>query len=83
MTNRNRLLQIANLWRLVPAYICMKSSPQDIRKLILDEMWHWMKCEQLNERTEFDVFSTLIVKFKEYRSLLQYRIKRGGYSVGP
>lgn len=81
MKKKDRLLQIINLWRLVPGYLCIQIAKKDSRNLIFDELWHWNKCAKICEDKAFDVFSILLLRNKEYRSLLQYRIGHGGGGV--
>lgn len=73
-----RFLQFINLWRLIPAYICTFTSTKDDLDIIVDELYHWKKCDQRNESGKFDLFSALLIERKEYRSLLQYRLRGGG-----
>lgn len=77
MTKKMRILQILNLWRLLPAYLCVYSSSKKVKDIIFDELMHWKKCDQRKEQLRFDVFSALMLTRKEYRTLLQYRLKRG------
>ena len=79
MTKKMRILQILNLWRLLPAYLCVYSSSKKVKDIIFDELMHWKKCDQRKEHFRFDVFSALMLTRKEYRTLLQYRLKWGGY----
>ena len=41
-----RILQILNIWRLVPAYICVCAAPKNLKLLVIDELNHWKKCDQ-------------------------------------
>ena len=78
MIKKSRILQIANLWRCIPAYFLVFTISSDVRNLITDELYHWKKCAQRLENTKFDLFCGLRLDLKEYRSLLQYRISVGG-----
>lgn len=73
-----RILQILNIWRLVPAYLCVCAASKNLKLLVLDELNHWKKCDQRKEESQFDVFCGLMLERKEYRSLLQYRFNCGG-----
>lgn len=73
-----RILQILNMWRIVPAYICVCTAPKNIKLLVVDELNYWKKCDQRKENSQFDVFCGLMLERKEYRSLLHYRFNRGG-----
>lgn len=70
-----RILQILNIWRLVPAYICVCTVPKKLNLLVIDELHHWKRCDQRKEKSQFDVFCGLMLQRKEYRSLLHYRFK--------
>ena len=78
MIKKSRILQIANLWRCIPAYFLVFTISSDVRNLITDELYHWKKCAQRLENIKFDLFCGLMLDLKEYRSLLQYRISVGG-----
>lgn len=78
---RIRFLQVLNLWRLLPAYLCLHVAPKHVKELVFDEMGYWRKCDQRKEKNRFDVFSGLMLQRKEYRSLLQYRMNRGEQGV--
>lgn len=73
-----RILQMLNIWRLVPAYLCVCTAPKKLKLLVIDELNHWKKCDQRKEESQFDVFCGLMLERKEYRSLLHYRFNRGG-----
>lgn len=73
-----RILQILNIWGLVPAYICVCAAPKNLKLLVIDELNHWKKCDQRKENSQFDVFCGLMLERKEYRSLLHYRFNHGG-----
>lgn len=72
------ILQILNIWRLVPAYICILTSPKELKYLVIDELNHWKKCDQRKEKSQFSVFCGLMLERKEYRSLLHYRFNQRG-----
>ena len=36
-----RILQILNIWRLVPAYLCVCTAPKKLKLLVIDELNHW------------------------------------------
>lgn len=76
MSKKMRMLQILNLWRLIPAYLIVCASNN--KAIIFEEIQHWKKCTRRTEKAGFDVFSSLMMELKEYRTLLQYRL--GGYS---
>lgn len=78
MIKKSRILQIANLWRCIPAYFLVFTISSDVRNLITDELYYWKKCAQRLENTKFDLFCGLMLDLKEYRSLLQYRISVWG-----
>ena len=77
MSKKMRMLQILNLWRLIPAYLIVYVS--DNKAIIFEEILHWKKCTRRTEKAGFDIFSSLMLELKEYRTLLQYRLG-GGYS---
>ena len=77
MSKKMRMLQILNLWRLIPAYLIVYVS--DNKAIIFEEILHWKKCTRRTEKAGFDIFSSLMLELKEYRALLQYRLG-GGYS---
>lgn len=54
-------------------FACKKS----ISDIITDELYYWKICDQRKEESKFDLFSALIIERKEYRSLLQYRLRGG------
>lgn len=81
MIKKSRILQIANLWRYIPAYFLVFTISSDVRNLITDELYYWKKCAQRLENTKFDLFCGLMLDLKEYRSLLQYRISVWGGKI--
>ena len=72
MSKKMRMLQILNLWRLIPAYLIVCASNN--KAIIFEEIQHWKKCTRRTEKARFDVFSSLMMELKEYRTLLQYRL---------
>lgn len=76
MSKKMKMLQILNLWRLIPAYLIVCASNN--KAIIFEEIQHWKKCTGRTEKAGFDIFSSLMLELKEYRTLLQYRL--GGYS---
>lgn len=76
MSKKMKMLQILNLWRLIPAYLIVCASNN--KAIIFEEIQHWKKCTRRTEKARFDIFSSLMLELKEYRTLLQYRL--GGYS---
>lgn len=72
MSKKMRMLQILNLWRLIPAYLIVCASNN--KTIIFEEIQHWKKCTRHTEKARFDVFSGLILELNEYRTLLQYRL---------
>ena len=68
-----RVLQILNFWRLIPAYMCICMAPVEVKHVVIEELYHWKKCDKRKEVSRFDIFSGLMLERKEYRSLLQYR----------
>lgn len=75
MSKKMRMLQILNLWRLIPAYLIVCASNN--KTIIFEEIQHWKKCTRRTEKARFDIFSGLILELKEYRTLLQYRLGGG------
>ena len=67
---RLRVLQILNFWRLIPAYMCICMAPEEVKDVVIEELYHWKKCDKRNEVSRFDIFSGLMLERKEYRSLL-------------
>ena len=76
MSKKMKMLQILNLWRLIPAYLIVCASNN--KAIIFEEIQHWKKCTRRTEKARFDIFSSLMLELKEYRTLLHYRL--GGYS---
>ena len=76
MSKKMRMLQILNLWRLIPAYLIVCASNN--KAIIFEEIQHWKKCTRRTEKARFNIFSSLMMELKEYRTLLQYRL--GGTS---
>ena len=76
MSKKMKMLQILNLWRLIPAYLIVCASNN--KAIIFEEIQHWKKCTRRTEKARFDIFSSLMLELKEYRTLLQYLL--GGYS---
>lgn len=72
MSKKMRMLQILNLWRLIPAYliVCVSNN----KAIVFEEIQYWKKCTRRTEKARFDVFSSLMLELKEYRTLLQYRL---------
>lgn len=75
MKRKDRFLQVLNAYRIFPAWLLVLSLPKEKKELIFDEMMHWNKCAQINEKKKFNSFSCLMLHLKEYRTLLQYRVK--------
>lgn len=75
MSKKMRMLQILNLWRLIPAYLVVCASNN--KTIIFEEIQHWKKCTRRTEKARFDIFSSLMLELKEYRTLLQYRLGGG------
>lgn len=78
MSVKKRIIQILNLWRLLPAYLCVFSTPVAVKEIILEDIWHWGKCAKRVEKKQFDLFSGLMLELKEFRNLLLNRLYRGG-----
>ena len=78
MTRKRKLLQLINLFRLIPAWLIVQFQPSNTKELIIDEMKYWNKCAKLGCDRPFDIFSTLLISIKEYRNLLAYRMSGGG-----
>lgn len=76
MSKKMRMWQILNLWRLIPAYLIVCASNN--KAIIFEEIQHWKKCTRRTEKARFNIFSSLMMELKEYRTLLQYRL--GGTS---
>ena len=72
------LLMVLNLYRLLPAWLLVLSSKD--KDLILDEMEHWKECLRRNQ-DGFHLVAGLVLKNKEYRNLLCFRIRGGGVFV--
>ena len=70
MSKKMRMLQILNLWRLIPAYLIVYVSNN--KAIIFDEIQHWKKCTGHTEKDGFNIFSSLMLELKEYRTLLLY-----------
>ncbi len=75
MRKKDRILQMANIWRIIPAWVMVVTAKN--KELILDEMDYWNQRAQFYEDGRFDSFSRLIVGLKEYRNLLIYRLSGG------
>lgn len=54
---RLRVLQILNFWRLIPAYMCICMAPEEVKNIVIEELYHWKKCDKRNEVSRFDIFS--------------------------
>lgn len=80
MNKKARILQFLNLYRLLPGYFIVCTMPRQRRELIFDEMMHWNKCAKVNEKRKFNIFSCLMLRLKEYRTLIEYRAG-GGYRL--
>lgn len=69
-----RLIKIIlNLYRLVPAWICVNSLSSCRKDMLIEEMNYWGKCTRRDENG-FNLFSNLILTYKEYRNLLIFRV---------
>lgn len=51
-----RILQMINLWILLPAYICTFTCSKSISSMITDELYYWKRCDQRIENSRFDIF---------------------------
>lgn len=56
---RLRVLQILNFWRLIPAYMCICMAPKEVKNIVIEELYHWKKCDKRKEVSRFDIFSGL------------------------
>lgn len=54
---RLRVLQILNFWRLIPAYMCICMAPVEVKHVVVEELYHWKKCDKRKEVSRFDIFS--------------------------
>lgn len=75
MNKKMFLLQMLNLWRLIPVWFMVIVQPKGKRELILREIDYWKKCSQINSNIRFQTFSILLIIYKEYRNLLIVRIR--------
>lgn len=73
-----RMLQICNLWRLFPAYLCIVTANKKLKDLIFDEMEYWLYLLSRDIEGKFNGFSYLVLELKEYRNLVEYRLRKGG-----
>ena len=46
---RLRVLQILNFWRLIPAYMCICMAPVEVKHVVIEELYHWKKCDKRKE----------------------------------
>ena len=56
--------------------MCICMAPKEVKNIVIEELYHWKKCDKRKEVSRFDIFSGLMLERKEYRSLLQYRFNR-------
>lgn len=77
MSKKRKILQILNLWRLIPAWVAVNLLKSEKKQLVFDEMEYWNECTQIKCTSYFDMFSILLLLFREYRSLLCYRCGGG------
>lgn len=77
MNSKFRVLQIFNLFRLIPVWLIICAQSKKKKEIIFDEIEYWNKCAQLGCNGKFNIFSLLLIKLKEYRSLLYYRCGGG------
>lgn len=75
MSKKWLFLTIINIWRIFPAWLIVVLQKKEKRELLIDELEYWGKCEQLIIKRHFSLFSVMILRFPEYRSLLAYRLK--------
>lgn len=78
MGKKLRILQILNLWRLLPVYWAIYALPGEHRDIVLEELAYWGKVTQRREKRRFDLFCALMLQMREYRSLLEYRFRQVG-----
>lgn len=72
-SGKNLFPQILNLYRLIPAWILIHLVKKS-RSLILDELDYWVECKNLKMTGSFNQFSFLVLRYKEYRNLVHYRL---------
>lgn len=72
------IMQAFNIWRLVPGYIFVVCANKGQKELIFDEIEHWLKFISKNIKGRFNSFSYLVLCVKEYRNLLEYRMRKVG-----
>ena len=77
MNSKFRVLQIFNLFRLIPVWLIICAQSKKKKEIIFDEIEYWNKCAQLGCNGKFNIFSLLLIKLKDYRSLLYYRCGGG------
>lgn len=66
-------LFIINLYRIVPAYFLSKISHE--YKIILLDLERWKEKHKV-DGSNFYCFGYMLLKYKEYRNLVSYRIKK-------
>lgn len=77
MRFQDRILEIINCIRLLAAWIIVWIQKSEIRNIVIEDIEHWNKCEKLCLPNRYDAFSILLLRYKEYRNLLHYRIRGG------
>ena len=73
-----RLVCILNIWRILPAWLCVHLLKPEIRKNILFEVDYWGKCTNIDATSLLELFGRLMMEKKEYRNLFCHRIRYGG-----
>lgn len=70
----NALLVLINIWRILPVLIIINLQKKNTRTQIKEEIIYWKKCAKLNYNG-IVLLTILLLKHKEYRNLLCYRLK--------
>lgn len=76
-----KLRIILNFWRIVPAWLIIKTLKKNFQNEIYHEMEYWRKCNREEAFSKFMLFGLLLLEYKEYRNLICHRIRfmGGGY----
>lgn len=70
-----RFLVVLNFWRVFPIWLMIICSSSKTRKDIFLEIRYWEKCLKMNEKSDFFLLGRLLIEYREYRNLIQHRLR--------
>lgn len=70
-------LCIINAWRVFPVFCAIHLSKN--KELIIEELIYWSVCSKMPPKNNYYLLSQLLIRKKEYRNLLYYRLRYSNF----